>query len=277
MQIKRGQVALVTGASRGLGVYIARSLAQLGVDIAMAARNEQSLNQLAEELASLGVRTLVVPTDVGDSLQVENLYTRVMGEFGQIDFLINNAGIELTGRYAGLSAEDVQSIIDVNLTGPMRLTQLVLPGMYQRNSGHIVNIASAAGMFPPPYAEPYAATKAGLIAFTQSLRLSAQQERKRVSASVIAPGYMDDAGMYEDMKGLARKPPWYIGSLPAQALADATISAIEKDTPIRLLMPGIPTFLKVLQTIFPGLMETAVLKMGIFDTLVDAADQRDGG
>ena len=274
MKIIPGQVALITGASRGLGVYMAKTFARYGVNMMISARSEPELNALKDELNQMGVRAESFVGDVSSSEDLKNLYSATMEAFGQVDILINNAGIETWGKYNDLNAEDVTRVIDVNLTAPMLLSRLVLPDMYQRNQGHIVNIASAAGFFPPPYSESYGATKAGLIGFTQSLRLSAQVEGSKVSASCIAPGYMDDAGMYEEMKQVGSKVSWLIGSLPAQTLADAIIKAIEKDKPIQILMPWSPRLLKIIQIIAPGFFELVCHKLKIFDPIISAANER---
>ena len=274
MRIIPGQVALITGASRGLGVYIAKTFARYGVNMMISARSEPELKKLQDELQQLGVRAEIFVADVASPQDLQNLYTATMASFSQIDILVNNAGIETWGKYKDLGADEITKVIDVNLTAPMLLTHLALPDMYRRDVGHIINIASAAGVFPPPYSEPYATTKAGLIGFTQSVRLSAQVDGSHVSASCIAPGYMDDAGMYEEMKQVGDEVSWLIGSLPAQALADAIIKAIEKDSPVKILMPWSPRFLKIVQIIAPRLFEIVSHKLGIFKPIIQSAEVR---
>jgi short-subunit dehydrogenase len=274
MKIIPGQVALITGASRGLGVYIAKTFARYGVNMMISARSETELKALESELLGMGIEADSCVADVANNEDLQRLYTTTMTRFGHIDYLINNAGVETWGKYKDLSFDEVQKVLDVNLTAPMRLSHLALPDMYERNQGHIVNIASAAGFFPPPYSEPYGTTKAGLIGFTQSLRLSAQVDGSKVSASCVAPGYMDDAGMYEEMKQVGDKVSWLIGSLPAQALADAIIKAIETDKPVHILMPWSPKLLKIVQIIAPRLFEVVCHKLGIFKPIIQAAEVR---
>jgi short-subunit dehydrogenase len=274
MKIIPGQVALITGASRGLGVYIAKTFARYGVNMMISARSETELKALESELLGMGIEADSCVADVANNEDLQRLYTTTMTRFGHIDYLINNAGVETWGKYKDLSFDEVQKVLDVNLTAPMRLSHLALPDMYERNQGHIINIASAAGFFPPPYSEPYGTTKAGLIGFTQSLRLSAQVDGSKVSASCVAPGYMDDAGMYEEMKQVGDKVSWLIGSLPAQALADAIIKAIETDKPVHILMPWSPKLLKIVQIIAPRLFEVVCHKLGIFKPIIQAAEVR---
>ncbi len=274
MQIAAGQSAIVTGASRGLGGYIARTLAARGVNLVLAARTTEALDELAAELAGNGCEAIAVRADMALEADVQNLYRTATERFGPPDYIINNAGIELVSYYESLTSADIHRAVAVNLLGPMILSHLALPDMIKRDSGHIVNIASAAGMFPPPYSETYSATKAGLIAFTQSLRVSAALSSQNIGFSVIAPGYMDDAGMYEDMKANAPLAPWFIGSLPAQKLADEVVRMIEANKPIKILMPGVPTFLKVLHIIMPRTFQWISTKIGIFDPLVGTAHHR---
>lgn len=274
MKIIPGQVALITGASRGLGVYMAKTFARYGVNMMISARSEAELKTLEAELIGMGIEAESCVADVAKPEDLQKLYTATMSRFGHIDFLINNAGVETWGRYKDLSFDEIQKVLDVNLTAPMRLTHLALPDMYARDQGHIVNIASAAGFFPPPFSEPYGTTKAGLIGFTQSVRLSAQVDGSKVSASCLAPGYMDDAGMYEEMKQVGDKVSWLIGSLPAQTLADAVIKAIETDKPVQILMPWSPRLLKIVQIIAPRLFEVVCHKLGIFKPIIQSAEVR---
>ncbi|HKI74903.1 MAG TPA: SDR family oxidoreductase [Pseudomonadales bacterium] len=275
MKIQKGQVALVTGASRGLGVYIAREFAARGVNLVLAARSIEPLQALAAELGTGDVRCIAVQADMSRSEDVQALYRKACEAFGQIDYVVNNAGIELINDYVGLSQDDVSWVLGVNLVGPMLLSHLALEDMYKRNSGHIVNIASAAGYFFGPYAETYSATKAGLVGFTHSVRCSARQLGKRVSASVVAPGFLDDTGMYADMRAQgARKAPWFVSSLPGKDIAPAVIKVIERDIPIKLVMPYAPRVLKMLQIAMPKTFEFLSLKLGIFRTFVDVATHR---
>lgn len=275
MKIIPGQVALITGASRGLGVYMAKTFARHGVNLMISARSEPELNTLKEELTQMGVRAEVCVADVSSEDDLKKLYAATLEAFGQVDILVNNAGVETWGKYNELNPDEIRKVIDINLTAPMLLSRMVLPDMYQRNSGHIVNIASAAGFFPPPYSESYGATKAGLVGFTQSLRLSSQVMNSNVSATCMAPGYMDDAGMYEEMKKVGGSISWLIGSLPAQKLADDMIKAIEKDKPVQILMPWSPRFLKITQIIAPRLFEIVSHKLGIFSPIIHSAEQRE--
>jgi len=257
MQIKSGDIAIVTGASQGLGVHIARALAQRGVNLVLAARSAAALEQVACTLrAESKSEIITVPTDVADLAALERLVSAATGRFGRVDILVNNAGLERTLAYDELPIADVQQMISVNLTGPMLLTRLLLPQMLRNGRGHIVNIASVAGVMASPYEEPYVATKHGLVGFTRSLRLSAQEFKWPVSASVICPGFMDGAGMYEDMKqqhGVSA--PLVVGSMHAGTLGHAVIRAIESDQPDAILMKGAPRLFVALLALLPRAFE----------------------
>ena len=275
MHIVKGQTALITGASKGLGVYIARSLAAKGMQLVLAARSGEALEAVRKEIETMGVKAVAVPIDVGDRQALEQLVEKAVDEFGTIDVLVNNAGIEYTTPYDALSPDEIEQMIRVNLTAPMLLTRLVLPDMMARNAGHIVNMASAAGVMPTSFTEPYSATKYGLVGFTRSLRLTAQERGSAVSASAICPGFLDDAGMYENMKQqYGVKAPWFIGSQSAQKAADAVIRAIENDLPEVVVMPGTPRVLMGLNALVPRFMEKVVVKFGFCSVFRDMAEYR---
>ncbi len=275
MKIIKGQTALITGASKGIGVYIARALALKGMDLVLAARSASELELVRRDVEALGVTAIAVPTDVSDQKALDSLVDRAVHEFGSIDVLMNNAGIERVATYDRLSLEDIEHMIRVNLHAPMALTRMILPDMLARNRGHIVNMSSAAGVLPTSYNEPYSATKFGLVGFTRSLRLTLQETGSAVSASVICPGFLDDAGLYENMKQAhGVRVPWFLGSMKAEKAADAVVRAIENDLPDVLVMPGAPRMLMSLSAWFPRLAETITVKMGVCRVFRGTAEQR---
>ena len=235
MKIKKGQVALVTGASRGLGVEIARQLAQRGLDLVLAARSAAALDAVAAELrAASGRQVRTVATDLADLGALEALAEAA----GPVDILVNNAGIEGAQAYDERSAAEIAQTIAVNLTGPMLLTRTVLPGMLARGRGYIVNIASVAGLVAVPFNEPYSATKFGLVGFTRALRMTAQASGWPVSASAVCPGFIDGAGMFEALKQEFGVPAEGMGSAPLDQIGQAVIDAIEQDLPDVIVAQG---------------------------------------
>jgi short-subunit dehydrogenase len=160
MENLKGMVVLLTGGSRGIGPIIAEALAERGANIALAARSESGLQDVAERLSELGTEVVVMPVDLRESAQRERLVIDVQRKFGKIDVLVNNAGLETEGVYVELPWTSIRETVEVNLIAPMDLTRLVLLKMLERNAGHIVNIASIAAKSGAPYAATYSGTKA---------------------------------------------------------------------------------------------------------------------
>ncbi len=177
MEQLRGRTALVTGASGGLGAHLARCLAREGMNVALTARREPELAELAAELEKLGVRAAALPIDLSDLGQIDPLIERAEAALGPVDLLVNNAGVEIGAAFTVLTRDELTSTVDLNLTAPLLLTHRVLPGMLERGRGHVVFVSSVAGKIGPAYNEPYAATKAGLVGLTQSLRAEYLQRR----------------------------------------------------------------------------------------------------
>jgi short-subunit dehydrogenase len=203
-----GRTALVTGASHGLGSYIARALAAERMNLVLAARSAAELDALAADLRASGVEALPVAIDLAERSELPRLVASAHNRFGAVDVLVNNAGVFMPKALHQHDASELEHHVRVNLLAPLILTSLVLPGMLERKRGHVVNLGSLAGRSPTGYVEPYAATKAGLIAFAASLRASYRS--KGVSASAVTPGFVTEAGMYrvlQDTTHLAA-PGW---------------------------------------------------------------------
>ena len=155
MKDLRNANAIVTGASRGLGVHIARSLASSGVNVAVAARSAQQLEAVRAELVSLGVKAVAIRADVTVAAERQELVARAAAELGPIDILVNNAGVELASRYTDLDPAQIEAMVNLNLTAPLLLIRAVLPGMLDRGKGHIVNLSSGAGKVVQPFDAVY--------------------------------------------------------------------------------------------------------------------------
>lgn len=257
MKIEPGMTALLTGASRGMGVHIAQALAQRGVNLVLAARSAAGLEAVAAELRTQHrIRVRCVPADMADEAALQALVESSLAEFGGIDVLVNNAGLESACRYDQTDPAGLRQMIEVNLLAPMLLSRLALPGMLARGRGHIVNIASVAGLVGSAYEEPYNASKFGLVGFTRALRLTAQDCGWPVSASVICPGFMSGAGMFADMaKQHGVTAPKLVGTVAAEALGPAVIEAIEMDLPDPILMKGTPRMNVALSVLAPRFFE----------------------
>ncbi|HWC15135.1 MAG TPA: SDR family NAD(P)-dependent oxidoreductase [Actinomycetota bacterium] len=223
----RESVAIVTGGSRGLGVHIADALARRGAHIALAARSEPELEEVAARLRERGVNVVAVVTDVADRAALHRLVDRTTNELGPIDILVNNAGLEITGYSHELDADEIDRVVGVNLTSVIQLSRIVLPGMVARRRGHICNIASAAGVVARPYATVYSATKHGVVGFSWSLR--AEMATQGVEVSVVCPSYVSDAGMFADRVALvdAGDPPPALKPVTPTRVAEETMRSIE--------------------------------------------------
>jgi short-subunit dehydrogenase len=266
---------LITGASGGIGTYLTREFARRGANLALVAYPGVGLEDLKSEAQKTGCKAIAFSSDLRENEQCHSVVEQVLKEFGRIDILINNAGVEFTSFYHELPEDTVRSILRINLEAPMILTHLVLPTMLAKKSGCIINMSSLAGKSFPAFQEPYAATKAGLVGFTSSLR--ATYAGTGVSASVICPGFVE-AGIYERLKqktGFAA--PASFGTSQPQAVVRAVIRAIERDVPEIIVNPIPVRPLLALTALLPGLGEWLVRVMGahkFFRRVRDAEAQR---
>jgi short-subunit dehydrogenase len=256
----KGKYVLLTGGSRGIGPIIAESLAKRGAHIALAARSLEGLSEVVEPLKKFGVRTMIAPVDLAHPLQCQELIACVIKEFGTIDILINNAGLETEGGYINLPWEAIRETIEVNLVAPMYLTHLVLPRMLDKRSGHIVNIASVGGKCGAPYAATYCATKAGLAEWAQGLHLELADTG--VQFSTIFPGYITEVGMFAKFD---LKAPRSIGSCTPGQVAKAVINAIEHNT-LDVIVNSLPNrLLFALRELSPSLGDWLLYRLGVVD------------
>lgn len=260
MEQIKGKVVLLTGGSRGIGPIVANALAKKGADIALAARSESGLQDVAAGLNKLGSRTLAFPGDLGQADEREKLIASVLKKFGKIDILVNNAGVEMEGAYKELPWPSIREAIDINLIAPMALTHLVLPEMLKRKEGHIVNIASIAAKSGAPYAAVYSGTKAGLAEWTRALRL--ELAGTGVHFSTIFPGYVRDVGMFAKF---GMKSPWLVGSCAPSQVADAVVNAIEKKTIEKIINFPPLRYSFAINEIFPSLGDWLMNISGVND------------
>ncbi len=178
------EVAIVTGASSGIGAATARELARRGATVVLAARRADALETQADAARRAGGKALAIRTDVADPVQSSLLVDRTLATYGRVDVLVNNAGVGWFRPLASSQPGDVVDLVEVNLLGAMLLTRAVLPGMLERRHGSIISVASLSGRVAM---EPlYSATKFGLRGF--SLALRRQVAGSGVSVSVVSPG-----------------------------------------------------------------------------------------
>jgi short-subunit dehydrogenase len=231
MKDLRGRTAILTGASGGLGNYIAPALARAGMNLTLVAFPGAGLGGVRSAVEKQGVRAIALDLDLRDAEQRLEVVSATLGEFGGIDVLVNNAGVETSATYHELSEADIGNILAVNLEAPMMLTRAVLPGMVRQGRGHIVNMSSLAGDFGAGYQEAYSVSKAGVRAFTYSLR--GTYRGTGVSASVVCPGFVE-AGIYARIKArIGRPAPGLLGAgvCSPEQVARAVVRAIRRDWP----------------------------------------------
>ena len=184
-----GRVALVTGASSGIGDATARALAEAGADIAITARRVDRLDVLAADLQRVGARVLVLAADLMREDECRRIVTETEAHFGRLDILVNNAGVMLLAPVDGSDPSDWRTMLELNVLAPMVSSQAALVGMRARGGGHIVNIASTAGRIANPNVSGYSASKFGIVAFSESLRREVYKDKIRVT--VIEPGVVE--------------------------------------------------------------------------------------
>ncbi|ESU33777.1 3-ketoacyl-ACP reductase [Bacillus sp. 17376] len=182
MESLKGKTALITGAGRGIGRAAAIALAKEGVNIGMIGLTLANLEKVTSELEEYGVNVSGAVADVSDIESVQHAVEHVTEEIGPIDILINNAGIAKFGGFLELEPQEWEKIIQVNLMGTYNVTRAVLPGMIERKTGDIINVASTAGQKGAPVTSAYSASKFGVLGLTESLMLEVRKHNIRVSA-----------------------------------------------------------------------------------------------
>lgn len=184
-----GKTAFITGASRGIGRACALELAKAGCRIALAARNREKLEAVAEEIRALGRDAYVVEIDLGSAASIKEAFAKTVSEFGPIDILINNGGITRDGLALRMKPEDWTAVIETNLTGSFLCIQQVLQGMMRARWGRIVNISSVVGESGNAGQANYVASKAGLIGLTKTI--AQEMASRNITVNAVAPGYIE--------------------------------------------------------------------------------------
>jgi NAD(P)-dependent dehydrogenase (short-subunit alcohol dehydrogenase family) len=188
MELK-GQVAIVTGAGRGIGRAIALELARQGADIVIAEMDQAGAKRTAEEVGALGRRAVVAPTDVTSRTDLRAMVDRAKAEFGRIDILVNNAGIYRAAATLDVTEEHWDAIMTINAKAVFFASQAVLPTMVAQKSGSIVSLASMAGKIGSKTNLPYNASKAAVVSMTKSLALAHAADGIRVNC--VCPGFVE--------------------------------------------------------------------------------------
>ncbi len=231
-----GKTVLLTGASRGLGVYIARALAREKATVVCVSRSKTQLDITCDEITALGGKSVSIPFDIKNVSKLPILKQLIHQSVGTVDILINNAGIEICQFFTDYSLDEIQSVLEINLVSPIELTRLFLPNMLKRRSGHIVNIASLAGKKGVAYSSIYSASKAGLIIWSDAMRQ--ELVGTGVGISVICPGYISQVGLVAKNDFIV---PHLAGTSTPQYVANAVIRAIKQNQAEIIINQGLMT------------------------------------
>jgi len=237
-----GKVALVTGASSGIGLATCERLVELGARVAMIARTRATLEREAARLGT--ARAAAFPLDVGELSQLAALPARVVEKFGRLDIVVNNAGLNHRGPVARWSPLELSDIITVNLNAPIVLSRAALDHL--PSGGAIVNVASLAGFIPLPHEAAYSASKAGLRAFTKALR----EEHPELTIGLVSPGPVDTNffGDVQDVPDLVFSQPMST----AHEVAEAILEVITRGT-VEIAMPRASGALATVGYVVPAL------------------------
>jgi 2-dehydro-3-deoxy-D-gluconate 5-dehydrogenase len=184
-----GKVAVVTGGNGGIGLGMARGLAEAGAAVAVVGRNQAKSDAAVAELKELGVKAISIPSDVTDQSAVAGMVERTVRELGRVDILVNNAGINIRKPPQALSLEEWDSVIRTNLTSAFLCSQAVYPAMKQAGGGKIINIGSMMSIFGASFAPAYAASKGGIVQFTRSCAVAWAADN--IQANAVLPGWID--------------------------------------------------------------------------------------
>jgi 3-oxoacyl-[acyl-carrier protein] reductase len=185
----KDKVAVVTGASQGIGRDTAAALAQADAKVVVAARNEEKLAALADEIAREGGEAFAIKMDVADAEQVKNGFKRVIEKFGRLDILVNNAAVTRDGLAMRMKKEDWETVLQTNLTGAHLCIQQALPTMMKARSGRIINISSVVAQSGNAGQANYVAAKAGLIGLTKAIAIEIAS--RGITVNAVAPGFIE--------------------------------------------------------------------------------------
>lgn len=257
MDIK-GKVAIVTGASSGIGEAAARELGRQGAKVVLAARRVDKLQTLAQELEAMGSQTLVVQADLSGLEDIQKLVNETIREFGQINILVNNAGFGRLDWLENLDpVKDIQAQIDVNVMGVIQTTRQVLPVMIKQRNGSIINMCSMAGLVATPTYTIYAASKHAVHGFSEALRREVKPWG--IDVSLIYPGgvvteFASHAGIKR--KTNASTPKFML--LTAEQVGQAVVQLVRH--PRRMwIIPWLWSFTVFMNRFLPGVVDITTI------------------
>jgi short-subunit dehydrogenase len=253
----RGRVALVTGASSGIGAATARAFAGAGLRVALCARRKDRLEQLAAELTARGSEATVHAVDVTDALAVRAMVDEVAARWGRLDVLVNNAGRGFSATLEQTTTEELRALMELNVVAVLGATQAALPIMRRQGSGHVINISSIVGRRAVPYRAAYSATKFALGALSEALRV--ELTGTGIAVTLVYPIRTDGTEFHEaEVQKVRWRPMGPVQS--AERVARAILSCVRR--PRLEVYPYWPLrILAVMSVIAPGLVDRGMRRV----------------
>ena len=244
-------VAIITGASSGIGEATARRLVREGMCVTLAARRQDELERVAREIQANGGQMLIVPTDVRDRAAIQRMVQATLDQWGRVDVLVNNAGLGYSNRVISLDPGQLREQVAVNLVAVIECVQAVLPAMIRQSSGRIINVASIAGLVGLPGSSVYSATKAAVISFSESLRR--EVSRQGIHVTAVCPGFVA-TNFAPRLKQIASSGKRVPGVMRAEYVADRIAWLIRHPRRRLIIPPGWGSLAAIAQT-FPWLTD----------------------
>jgi short-subunit dehydrogenase len=246
--IFNNKTVIITGGSEGVGAATARMFAEAGANLMLVARSKKKLEAIAQDLRSK-TRVEIFVMDVSDADACVDVFKKTAFEFGRIDVLVNNAGYHKRGNVEDVESLDLGTMIDVNLKAPIILSRIALPYLREAGGGAIINVGSLAGRTPVPGSAVYAASKAGLRAFTYALGMELADSN--IKLAVVSPGPIDTGFIMADIDAtsdLTFSQPISTAEEVAQAVLDLCSNNLREQS-----MPRLSGLLMMILYLFPGL------------------------
>jgi len=257
-----GKTVLVTGAASGIGRLMALDVAHRGATVVAWDIHREPLDDLAQEISNLGDRAYAFTCDVGDRAAVLETAQRVQRDVGAVDVLVNNAGVVSGRPLLELTDDDIERTFRVNVLAHFWTIRAFLPAMVEQGSGHIVTIASAAGLLGIPRMADYAASKHAAVGLAESLRLELSRTAPGVRTTLVCPSYID-TGMFEGAEVRARH---LVPMLRAEDVSAAVVRAVEQDRE-QLLMPLIVNAIPPLRVLPTRAFDATARILGITSSM----------